>query len=121
MERLSRRDLFKAGIGAMAGLVVGKTDVVLGHHKDKQQDEGIKEVNAEALIAYRQGVDAERLIIGAMGLTPYDLEYYRLLYEDAIHRQKEGEYVLSPGFWKTLLESTPTETPTPMPSTKSRG
>jgi len=112
---ISRREFFKAGVVA-----VGVT--LLGKDSTKAETNDLNDVRAQAQIAYRQGVDAENLLINfagnVMGQRFYvpGLEERRLIFEDAVDRVAKGEDPLGESLWLDKL--TDPEATQPVPSIK---
>lgn len=103
-KHISRREMLAGAVGGALGAVASRVGVAQGAEND------LNDVRAQAQVAYRQGVDAERLAtIIFMAVTqqegqPQNLEYYREVFNDAVDRAGRGEDPLSTGFWKNGQE-----------------
>lgn len=118
MERLTRRDLFKTAAAGIVGLVVGKESSV------SAADNDLNDVRAQAQVAYRQGVDAEGLLISFAGYMTGQsyyipsLEERRLIFNEAVDKVGKGGDALSMELWPDKLKNpnAPVATPSPKPT-----
>lgn len=101
-----RRTFLKAlGLGVMgaAGLAKESYDSL----NDEALEAAASKAGAQALVAFRQGVDAERWVGHAMGLSSPDLEYYHELYNKAVEGVISGLDPFDKDFWTKIENNNP--------------
>ena len=72
--------------------------------------ERLEVIAASTLVAFRQGVDAERELSAAIGIPSYSLEQYQTAFNRAVDKVMQGGNPFANDFWKGMFEKA---TPTP--------
>lgn len=118
-ELIGRREILKSVAGVAGTMLIGN-EVARGFEETPTPE--VSQLAAETLVAYRQAVDAERLLINfasyVTGQSYYvpPLEDYRLMFKQAVDDVMAGGDALGIDLWPTKLQDPNQPVATPMPS-----